>query len=70
MASEWYGMEIANMLNVWLLLWLIATAFFLLQSALLNWMGLPAMGILVLLFFFSMPVLNMPPEFLPQVTQD
>ena len=44
--------------------------FFLLQSTLLNWMGIPAMGILVLLMFFSMPLLNMAPEFLPQATQD
>jgi YhgE/Pip-like protein len=70
MASSWYGMELANGGGVWLMLWLAGSAFFLLQSTLLNWMGIPAMGILVLLMFFSMPLLNMAPEFLPQATQD
>lgn len=70
MASSWYGMELANGGSVWLMLWLAGSAFFLLQSTLLNWIGLPAMGILVLLMFFSMPLLNMAPEFLPQATQD
>ncbi|WP_096186576.1 YhgE/Pip domain-containing protein [Evansella halocellulosilytica] len=70
MATSWYGMEINETIAVWLLLWLIGSVFFLLQSSLLNWLGLPAMAILVLLFFFSMPVLGMPPEFLPQVAQD
>jgi len=70
MASSWYGMELTNGGGVWLMLWLAGSAFFLLQSTLLNWLGLPAMGILVLLMFFSMPLLNMAPEFLPQATQD
>ncbi|CAM3770552.1 MULTISPECIES: YhgE/Pip domain-containing protein [Paenibacillus] len=70
MASSWYGMELPNGGGVWLMLWLAGSAFFLLQSTLLNWLGLPAMGILVLLMFFSMPLLNMAPEFLPQATQN
>lgn len=70
MASSWYGMELAHAVDTWLFLWLAGSAFFLLQSSLLNWIGFPAMGILVLLMFFSMPVLNMAPEFLSQATQD
>lgn len=70
MASGWYGVTLADAAAVWMFLWLIGAAFFLLQSALLNWIGLPAMALLVLLMFFSMPVLNMPVEFLPQATQD
>ncbi|GAB6927806.1 YhgE/Pip domain-containing protein [Paenibacillus sp. JCM 10914] len=70
MASSWYGMEMNNAASIWFVLWLSGSAFFLIQSTLLNWLGFPAMGILVLLMFFSMPVLNMAPEFLPQVTQD
>ncbi|MCL6602164.1 MAG: DUF3533 domain-containing protein [Paenibacillus sp.] len=70
MASSWYGMELANAVDAWLFLWLAGSAFFLIQSSLLNWIGLPAMGILVLLMFFSMPVLNIAPEFLSQATQD
>jgi YhgE/Pip-like protein len=70
MASSWYGMEIVHAVDTWLFLWLAGSAFFLIQSSLLNWIGLPAMGILVLLMFFSMPVLNIAPEFLSQATQD
>ncbi|MBB6731395.1 YhgE/Pip domain-containing protein [Cohnella zeiphila] len=69
MASSWYGMEMARG-DVWLYLWLTGTAFFLLQSALLNLIGVPAVGLLALLFFFSMPVLNLAPEFLPDATKD
>ncbi|RED54509.1 ABC transporter permease [Cohnella lupini] len=70
MASSWYGMELSSATDTWLFLWLIGSAFFLLQSALLNWIGLPAMAVLVLLMFFSMPLLNMAPEFLSRTTQD
>lgn len=70
MASSWYGMELAQTMDTWLYLWLGGAVFFLLQSMLLNWIGLPAMAILVLLMFFSMPVLNMAPEFLSQTTHD
>jgi len=70
MASSWYGMEFADAGATWFMLWLAGSAFFLLQSALLNWIGLPAMAILVLLMFFSMPVVNMAPEFLPQASRD
>jgi len=70
MANTWYGMHISNPLHVWLFLWLVAAAFFLLQSALLSWIGFPAIGLLVLLLFFSLPLLNMAPEFMSQTTQD
>ncbi|WP_246873632.1 hypothetical protein [Paenibacillus dendritiformis] len=40
------------------------------QSSLLNWIGFPAMPLLVLLMFFSVPLLNMAPEFLTQTTRD
>lgn len=70
MANSWYGMELQDSGAVWLFLWLAASAFFLMQTALLNWIGFPAMGLLVLLLFFSMPLLNLPSEFMPQATQD
>jgi YhgE/Pip-like protein len=66
MANSWYGMELASALDTWLFLWLVGSMFYLLQSALLNWIGMPAMAILVLLMFFSMPLLNMAPEFLSE----
>ncbi|GIN10255.1 phage infection protein [Shouchella clausii] len=70
MASSWYGMELANVGDTWLFLWLSGSAFFLLQSSLLNWIGFPAIPLLVLLMFFSMPLLNVAPEFLSQTTRD
>ncbi|MBB6675201.1 YhgE/Pip domain-containing protein [Cohnella nanjingensis] len=70
MASSWYGMHLADSGLTWLYLWLASSAFFLLQTALLRWIGFPAMALLVLLLFFSMPVLGMAPEFMPQATQD
>nr|AYQ74511.1 DUF3533 domain-containing protein [Cohnella candidum] len=70
MAHSWYGMEIADQSTTWLFLWLAASAFFLMQTALFNWIGIPAVAILVLLLFFSLPVLNLAPEFMPQATQD
>jgi len=70
MATAWYGMELHQAGKVWLTLWLVGATFFLLQSALLNWIGLPAMGLLVLLMFFSMPLLNMAPEFLGAAAHD
>ena len=70
MASSWYGMDLADASGTWLVLVLAGLAFFMLQSALLNWIGFPAMPILILLMFFSMPVVNLAQEFLPQATQD
>lgn len=69
-ATAWYGMELADATQTWLFLWLAGAAFYMLQSALLNWIGMPAMAILVLLMFFSMPMLNMAPEFLSVASRD
>lgn len=70
MAASCYGMELQSAIDVWLFLCLAGTAFFFLQSALLNLMGIAAMGLLVLLLFFSMPVIGMAPEFLPETTRN
>ncbi|AZN38771.1 YhgE/Pip domain-containing protein [Paenibacillus albus] len=70
MAKAWYGMSLADASGTWLTLMLGGAAFFLLQSALLSWLGLPAMPVLVLLMFFSLPVINIAPEFLPSATHD
>ncbi|MFD0716127.1 YhgE/Pip domain-containing protein [Paenibacillus sp. GCM10027626] len=69
-ASGWYGMELQHAADIWVFLWFGGVVFFMLQSALFNWIGMPAIPILVLLMFFSMPLLNMAPEFLSQTTQD
>ncbi|OXM13404.1 YhgE/Pip domain-containing protein [Paenibacillus herberti] len=70
MASAWYGMELYDAAGAWLFLWLAGMMFYLIQSALLNWLGMAAMPILVLVMFFSMPVLNMAPEFLTEASRD
>ncbi|GMK38794.1 phage infection protein [Paenibacillus sp. CCS19] len=70
MAHSWYGMELVDAGGTWLMLLVAGIAFFLLQSALVNWLGMAAMPILILLMFFSLPVVNMAPEFLPQTTHD
>ncbi|REE56299.1 YhgE/Pip-like protein [Paenibacillus taihuensis] len=70
MSKTWYGMSLVDASGTWIALMLGGAAFFLLQSALLSWIGMPAMPILVLLMFFSLPVVNIAPEFLPQTTHD
>ncbi|RAP77718.1 ABC transporter permease [Paenibacillus montanisoli] len=70
MAHTWYGMETTHFGQAWLYLWLLSAAFFLVQTALFNWIGLPSIALLVLIFFFSMPVIGMPPEFMSQATSD
>lgn len=70
MALSWYGMQMADAGGTWLFLWLVGSTFFLLQSSLLNWIGFRAMPLLVFLMFFSIPLLNMAPEFLPQSARD
>lgn len=70
MSTSWYGMSLADAGGTWAVLMLAGAAFYLLQSALLGWLGMPAMPILILLMFFSLPVVNMAPEFLPRATQD
>lgn len=70
MALSWYGMQMADAGGTWLFLWLVGSTFFLLQSSLLNWIGFRAMPLLVFLMFFSIPLLNTAPEFLPQTTRD
>lgn len=70
MALSWYGMKMADAGGTWLFLWLVGSTFFLLQCSLLNWIGFRAMPLLVFLMFFSIPLLNMAPEFLPQTAQD
>lgn len=44
MASSWYGMELAQAWDTWLFLWLVGATFYMLQSALLNWIGMRQWG--------------------------
>ncbi|MDQ1912175.1 DUF3533 domain-containing protein [Paenibacillus sp. GD4] len=69
MAEGWYGMELTNRAGLWSFMLLTGVAFFLMQFALLSWIGLPAMGLIVLTMFFAMPVIGMAPEFLPEAAR-
>ncbi|MGN7942675.1 YhgE/Pip family protein [Virgibacillus sp. 6R] len=55
---------------LFILLLFIGLCFFFLQNALLNWIGYPAAPLFILLLFFSMPILTIAPEMLPQITKD
>ncbi|KEO85103.1 YhgE/Pip domain-containing protein [Tumebacillus flagellatus] len=49
---------------------LISYCFFLMQSCLLNWLGMAGMPLLVLVFFFGSPILALPPQMLPSFSHD
>jgi uncharacterized phage infection (PIP) family protein YhgE len=44
--------------------------FYLLQNAILNWLGFAGAPLFILLFFFSSPILSFPVEFMSDVTRD
>ncbi|MDF2725755.1 MAG: hypothetical protein K0Q59_5433 [Paenibacillus sp.] len=49
---------------------IITFCFYLMQSCLLNWLGLPGMPIMILVFFFGSPILALPEQMLPAFTHD
>ncbi|AZB41505.1 DUF3533 domain-containing protein [Bacillus sp. FJAT-42376] len=63
------GLEVPDFAAAYGFMVFTAFMFFLMQGALLNWIGYGAMPILILLFFFSSPVLSLAPEFLPEATR-
>lgn len=65
-----FGLRVPDWTNTFLFLMLAVFCFYLLQSAVISWIGLKGMPILVLLFFFGLPILGLPPEFLPDATRD
>jgi YhgE/Pip-like protein len=62
--------NIPNNGDMFIMMFYIGLCFFFLQNALLNWIGYPAAPLFILLFFFSMPILTLAPEMLPDVTRD
>lgn len=62
--------SIPNMENAFLFLLLSGFVFFLLQNTLFNWIGVIAAPFILLMFLFSIPVLNLPTEFLPDTTKE
>ncbi|MEK4567008.1 ABC transporter permease [Alkalihalobacillus sp. FSL R5-0424] len=67
-AEQVLGVSISNFKFTILYLMVVGFVFYVLQNALLNWMGLFASPIILLLFLFSIPILSYPIEFLPTVT--
>ncbi len=49
---------------------IICFCFFLIQSCVLNWLGMPGIALFILVFFFGLPILTMPPEMLPSFTRN
>lgn len=64
------GMDVPDSGRLWLFLTFVCYSFFLLQTMVVNWLGFAGMPLFILVFFFGGPVLGMPMEFLPGVTQD
>ncbi|TCP52522.1 YhgE/Pip-like protein [Tumebacillus sp. BK434] len=70
LATGILGLELSDFWQVALFLMFAGYCFFLLQTTLLSWIGLGGMPILVLMFFFGAPVLSLPKEMLPVISQD
>ncbi|RTE09466.1 YhgE/Pip domain-containing protein [Paenibacillus whitsoniae] len=69
-AGTWLGLAIPDYSETWLFLWFTGFAFFLLQTAIVSWLGLKGVPLFVLVFFFGAPVLALPPEMLPSFSHD
>lgn len=69
-AGQWLGLSIPDYGKIFLFLALVGFAFFLLQTAVVSWLGLKGVPLFVLVFFFGAPVLSLPPELLPNFSHD
>lgn len=63
------GLDIPDFWPVAGYLCLVFGVFFLLQSALVQFLGMAGLPVLVVLFFFGLPILALPYEVLPGITQ-
>lgn len=63
------GLEVPRLWPTALFLYGVFGVFYLLQAALLQVLGMKGAPLLVLLFFFGLPVLSLPYELLPRATQ-
>ncbi|WP_456276154.1 YhgE/Pip domain-containing protein [Bacillus sp. AK128] len=68
--DSWLGFHIPNFLDTALFVSLSYLTFFLLISAVTNWFGFKGIGVFALLFFFGIPLLSMPPEFMSAFYRD
>ncbi|NQX61370.1 YhgE/Pip domain-containing protein [Paenibacillus qinlingensis] len=69
-AGQWLGLSIPSYWEIGLFLTLVGFAFFLLQTAVVSWLGLKGVPLFVLVFFFGAPVLSLPAELLPSFSHD
>ncbi|OCT11421.1 hypothetical protein A8709_07055 [Paenibacillus pectinilyticus] len=69
-AGTWLGLSIPDNGKIFLFLWLVGFAYFLLQTAVVSWLGFKGVPLFVLVFFFGAPVLSLPRELLPTFSQD
>jgi YhgE/Pip-like protein len=69
-SNQLLDVNIPNSGDMFIMMFYIGLCFFFLQNALLNWIGYPAAPLFILLFFFSMPILTLAPEMLPDLTRD
>ena len=60
--------SIINLPQTFFFLLFTGYMFFLLQNAVLNWLGFKGAPLILLLFFFSLPILSMAPELMSTVT--
>lgn len=60
--------NITNLPQTFFFLLFTGYMFFLLQNAVLNWLGFKGVPLILLLFFFSLPILTMAPELMSTVT--
>ncbi|WP_162463028.1 YhgE/Pip domain-containing protein [Paenibacillus psychroresistens] len=69
-AGQWLGLSIPNYGETYLFLFFAGFIFFLLQTAIVSWLGLAGVPLFVLVFFFGAPVLSLPPQLLPAFSHD
>jgi hypothetical protein len=63
------GLTINNYWALYGFMALVGFAFFLLQSNVLNWIGMKGWPLLILIWLFGMPAVNLPPQFLNDFTK-
>ncbi|WP_017381208.1 YhgE/Pip domain-containing protein [Paenisporosarcina sp. TG-14] len=68
--DSWLGFHIPMFIDTALFVSLSYLTFFLLISAVTNWLGFKGIGVFALLFFFGIPLLSMPPEFMSAFYRD
>lgn len=68
--GQWLGLAIPNYWEIGLFLFFAGFVFFLIQTAIVSWLGMAGVPLFVLVFFFGAPVLALPPQLLPAFSHD